>query len=47
MQRGAAQPPTANALVQKDAGARTASLIELQRLRDLEDEDCEAPRRTR
>ena len=38
-------PRTATALIQKDADARTNVLLELQRLRDLEDDALEEPRR--
>ncbi len=38
-------PRTVTALIQKDATARNRVLIELQRLRDLQDDDQEAPRR--
>ena len=38
-------PRAATALVQYDSDARTNVLLELQRLRDLEDDEFEAPRR--
>lgn len=38
-------PRAATALVQSDSDARTNVLLELQRLRDLEDDELEAPRR--
>jgi hypothetical protein len=38
-------PRAATALIQYDSDARTNVLLELQRLRDLEDDELEAPRR--